>query len=108
MTTPKLEGFEVENSQVQSFVKKHGPASYSKPHGPGKMILYYPAPPDESEEEDVEPFEDHAGEKTTATRSRIEHTPAGSKVVSTPRVAGAGPPPPGRPRAGAARPGRCR
>lgn len=90
MATPKLKGTAVQNTDVAAFIRKHGPASFSKPNGPDKTILYYPdTSPDEGETAE---FKDYAGTKTRGGKTTVIQSPRGTKVVTQERGVTAGVP----------------
>lgn len=86
----KFEGTVVPNDQVAGFCAKHGAPAFSKPHGAGKTVLYYPNP--DAGKSEAEQQEDFAGRETPATRTMVvQGNPEGSVIASRVIRAGAKP-----------------
>jgi hypothetical protein len=81
----RWKGTVMDNSQVASTIRKYGTPAHSKPHGPGKTILYYedPAWAEGGSDEKVVDF---AGTPTPGTRTLVTHQPLPGSVEASSRV----------------------
>jgi hypothetical protein len=84
----KLKGIPVGNGSVAAFIRKHGPPTHSKPQGPDQTVLYYPDLSADAED-DAPEFENYAGKRTPAGKTRIiQGHRSGSRVTFEERGTG--------------------
>lgn len=96
-TTDRWIGTVVLNGDVAGTIRRYGAVAHSKPHGPGKMILYYENPNWDGTSEEVGGLVDYAGEITPGGIQTVTNQPMGTSlnhgasVSFRTRIAGAGP-----------------
>lgn len=96
-TSDRWLGVTVLNGDVAATIRKYGACAHSKPHGPGKMILYYENPNFNSGSTDEGRVVDYAGTITPGTRTIVQNEPVaaslnhGASIQGRNLVAGAPP-----------------
>lgn len=96
-TSDRWLGVTVLNGDVAATIRKYGACAHSKPHGPGKMILYYENPNFDSGSTDEGQVVDYAGTITPGTRTIVQNEPVaaslnhGASIQGRNLVAGAPP-----------------